>query len=123
MTFQANDYAIYDFQETLHILDIDPRDVRAVVGAWGHNGSYAEWEGGFLLHLFDGRYAVASGYCDTSGWGCRDGADIAYFDHEPSVQELKDDPDVYWPGGHVDPYPSDLNKWIQDGARQKDVWV
>lgn len=77
-------YTVYDFAESLGIAGIDEADVKSAIAAWGYSsGEWAEWEGGFILEMKDGRFAYIWGWCDTSGWGCQDGAQVEYYDTEP----------------------------------------
>lgn len=41
-------------------------------------GDYAETNVVGLFRLHDGRYALLTGWCDTTGWGCQDGGSINY---------------------------------------------
>ncbi len=118
-------YTTRDFHQTLfhRQIAIDPASVVTVISAWGHQGGWGEWEGGFLLKTKDGRYAYIEGWCDTTGWGCQDGAAIMWFDREPSRSELvtslqealgtKEDAD--W-----DEAPIDLNRSIDGGYKDAD---
>jgi hypothetical protein len=49
-------------------------DIAEVFASWeSTDGDYAEWSGCAALRLKDGRFALVSGWCDTTGWGCQDG--------------------------------------------------
>lgn len=99
-------YTDYDFAESLRSVGLEPGTVKNVIAAWGENGDYSEWTGGFLFQLMaDGRFAYLSGWCDTTGWGCQDGAEIEYFDTEPIPEELE-------LGKNWDKFPPDLNNWL-----------
>lgn len=113
-------YDLYDFTESLERVSI-PRDaVETVIAATGENGDYAEWSGGFLLKLKDGRYALVSGWCDTTGWGCQDGAYVRDYDHEPTREELDTawGEDLYgslaeaFQPEDFDETPADLNRFL-----------
>ena len=52
-----------------------PDDIAEVLASWEESGDYAEWSGCAALRLIDGRFALVSGWCDTTGWGCQDGTD------------------------------------------------
>lgn len=96
-------YTSYDFSESLEHVGIEESNVARVIAAWGDSPEgYGSWEGGFLMLLENGRYAYLTGWCDTTGWGCQDGADITYFDSAPSLADISEDVD--W-----DIDPSDLN--------------
>jgi hypothetical protein len=118
-------YAILDFSESLGRVPIGPPDIVAVVAAWGYgegqgtDGGHGysadgatEWSGGFLLKLKDGRFAYLTGWCDYTGWGCQDGAEVTYFDALPSLTSLEADPPTGW-----DEQPADLNRWLSSGAQ------
>ncbi len=111
-------YTLYDFTETVCHTEIGTQiggaeNVEKVLAAWG-NGSNeigGEWSGGFLMKLRDGRIAYAEGWCDFTGWGCRDGATVTFFDSVPNLKGLsKDHDDIEW-----DKEPADLNGWIERG--------
>lgn len=43
---------------------------KRVIRAWGISGrQYADWRGGFVVELADGKHAYVSGWSDSSGWG------------------------------------------------------
>jgi hypothetical protein len=61
-----------DFEECInhpaHSLRADA--VKGVLLARGVQGrEYADWTGDFIVALKDGRFAVLSGWSDSSGWG------------------------------------------------------
>lgn len=118
-------YCLYDFSESLKQVAIDAADIALVISAWGANGDCAEWSGGFVLALKDGRTAVLTGWCDTTGWGCQDGANLAFVEAVPTFETVNAGRDKYegliaatdW-----DDEPADLNKWLADGAKDTDAF-
>ncbi len=124
-------YTTDDFTESLQRVPLTVSDVDAVVAAWGRGNGMgedaghfkwaddgaSEWNGGFLLRLTSGLYAYLTGWCEYTGWGCNDGAYVYHFDHEPSVDEMREagskdcggnEPEVQeW-----DREPADLNRWL-----------
>ena len=64
------EFSSYDFEETVRQSGFELADVDCALAAWGKNGDYSEWSGGFLMRLKDGRLAYSEGWCDTTGWGC-----------------------------------------------------
>lgn len=108
-------YTVYDFSESLDRLNaVDHgfarEDVRGCLAAWGETGDMAEWEGGFLLLLRDGRAAYLTGWCDTTGWGCQDGIQAAV------VPAIDDAAGFVWPDGvphALDTLPVDLNRFLR----------
>lgn len=131
-------FARRDFTESLVRVDIDPSQIERVLWAWGvghedgDESGYGSWGGGFLMRLRDGRYAYLSGWCDYTGWGCQDGADVQYVDHEPSLAELRaiprddefDDDEGPWlphPDTAIEPEPVDLNRWLAAGAPSEEI--
>lgn len=104
-------YATYDFHETLAGAGITREDVKHVHAAWGDQGDYSEWSGGFLLELKDGRWAYLTGWCDTTGWGCQDGTDHKFYDARPDLPTEKSEWDktpIEW-----DTDPADLNRYVR----------
>ena len=81
-------FGVYDFSESLNRVEIKEDDVKRVTAAWGTEGDYAEWEGGFLMEMKDGRWCYVEGWCDTTGWGCQDGAEVKWFTAEPELVGL-----------------------------------
>jgi hypothetical protein len=128
------EYTIYDYTETLSRVGIDEHTVGRVLAAWGQQGVYAEWEGGFLLHLKDGQFAYIWGWCDTTGWGCQDGAEVEYYDTPPALEIKRGTPQHL--GGYLEALsgdtskweqewdldPADLNKWHADGCPEDRKW-
>jgi len=124
-------YATYDFTESLDRVALKPADIAMIVAAWGIGdgqgedaGHYrwsddgvTEWSGGFLMRLNDGRFAYVTGWCDFTGWGCQDGAEITYYDAQPSLDSLKGGPAP----DEWDHEPADLNRWLTSGARDRDT--
>lgn len=112
-------YDLYDFTETLAVSPIEPDLVAECTLGFGVQGDYAEWQGGFVCRLVDGRWLFIFGWCDTTGWGCQDGADWAIFDFEPLDSELKDAWAEYMGWGTIplddaDPHPADINIWLKE---------
>jgi len=123
-------YTTIDFSESLARVKIPPGDISTVVAAWGHGSGMGtdsglgwsqdgvtDWAGGFLLHMANGRYAYVWGWCD---WGCQDGAEVRWFDHPPSRELLAGMSDEYSRPRDWDDHPADLNRWLENGA--KDPW-
>lgn len=118
-------YTRYDFSESLDRATVTPDHIETVVAAWGNvdrdgaccDACGGEWSGGFLLTLKDGRYAYLTGWCDYTGWGCRDGANVTYYDARPSLEALEVFPDDQW-----DLEPGDLNAWLADGAPNDKIY-
>lgn len=123
-------YTTSDFSESLE-RTIPADQVAKVIAAWGSGdgmgtdaGHYrwgadgaSDWSGGFLLRLKDGRYAYITGWCDYTGWGCQDGAEVSYYDKRPKLSSLGAKPaDSEW-----DIEPIDLNRWLKAGAKGIDA--
>jgi hypothetical protein len=122
-----SEYTTYDLSETLDRVSIDRDDIEEVVAAWGDTSEgWGAWEGAFILRLKDGRYAHVWGWCDTSGWGCQDGAEVSWFDSDPGREVLRGTPQ--WFMGYLealsgpqpekwqrdwDETPSDLNRYVR----------
>lgn len=122
-----SEYTTSDFHETLFNSTIKrqivPEDVRRVVAAWGHSPEgYGSWEGGFLLELIDGRTAYITGWCDTTGWGCQDGATVVYFDSPPDRAQFKRNEYTDELAGPWDDDPADLNRYVQGGYQDTNRW-
>lgn len=107
-------YAVYDFSESIEIAGIKEADIERVIAAWGYSaGSYAEWEGGFLVSMKDGRYAYIWGWCDTTGWGCQDGAQVEFYDEMPDLIIKRGTPQYM--GGYIDALSGESSEaWSQD---------
>lgn len=108
-------YCTNDFEESLKLCGLESPVVK-VLRAWGRAEEadvccHMDWSGGFLMALKDGRFAYLTGWCDYTGWGCQDGADIQYAD-SPEKLETAKDADEKW-----DDEPADLNKWLTDGMK------
>jgi hypothetical protein len=117
-------YARQDFSESMSRTTITPDKIESVIAAWGESTEgYGEWSGGFVMKLKDGRFAYLTGWCDTTGWGCQDGASIEYFDKKPKFNTFKkstwaaEDELLDW-----DINPADLNKWLAEGAETDKVY-
>jgi len=122
-------YATQDFTESLDRVDLEPSTIERVMAAWGHSegmgedaGHYrwsedgaSEWSGGFLMRLKDGHYAYLTGWCDYTGWGCQDGAEVTYFATPPELSSLPPASE-YSPKPPApeewDIEPADLNRWL-----------
>ena len=61
-----------DWDNTLTPYGLQTGDVADVYFCASTYGDYAEWYGEIIGRLTDGRYFAATGWCDTTGWGCRD---------------------------------------------------
>ena len=109
----------YDFDETLAIVSIAQSQIKKVLAAWGDSTEgYGEWGGGFLLELKGGaekRYAYIAGWCDTTGWGCQDGADVTYYREEPAIDILEKVTENFVGEFHIrwELEPEDLNRFIR----------
>jgi hypothetical protein len=118
-------YTRSDFSESLDRGTVIPTDIECVIAAWGNvdrdgaccDACGGEWSGGFLLRLKDQRYAYLTGWCDYTGWGCQDGANVAYYETEPSLSDLEEFSNDRW-----DLAPKDLNDWIRDGAKSDKIY-
>ena len=116
-------YTRHDFSESMDRATITPEHIAKVIAAWGE--SDGEWSGGFVLALKDGRFAYLTGWCDTTGWGCRDGASIAYFASCPAYQGFTQDDDNSNAGPSAiawDEAPADLNRWLDEGAPHDNIY-
>jgi hypothetical protein len=99
-------YCLNDFEESLKRVSLPFRPVR-VLKAWGRAEvpdvcCHMDWRGGFLMELENGQTVYLYGWCDYTGWGCQDGADL--YDAWPA------DDEEAW-----DLEPADLNRWIENG--------
>ena len=64
-----SEYTKYDFSECLKRITLEAQ-IDTVLRAWGiSNREYADWCGGFVSHLRNGKFAYISGWSDSSGWG------------------------------------------------------
>lgn len=127
-------YTTEDFSDNLARVALSAQDIETVVAAWGKGdgqgedaGHYrhseegvSDWSGGFLMRLKDGRYAYLTGWCDFTGWGCQDGAELHFYDVRPHLgalmppQEFSERP-VLQPEDW-DHDPTDLNRWLESAA-------
>lgn len=115
-------YTLSDFSESMDRTTITPDKIQSVIAAWGESTEgYGEWSGGFMMLLKDGSYAYLTGWCDTTGWGCQDGADLTIYQQEPEWRKFKRseyrDDLADW-----DESPADLNKWLAEGAPHDKVY-
>lgn len=115
-------YTRYDFSESMDRATITPDKIDSVIAAWGESTEgYGEWSGGFVMKLKDSTYAYLTGWCDTTGWGCQDGAEITYYDTLPDYATFKKssykDELIEW-----DLHPIDINKWLSEGAQSDKVY-
>jgi hypothetical protein len=84
-------YDLYDFTESLAVAGVEQSRVEhcSLGFGWSPEG-YGSWEGGFVCHTRTGKpWLFVFGWCDTTGWGCQDGAYTAEFDREPTRDELR----------------------------------
>lgn len=117
-------YALMDFTESLSRVQVAAGDIEKVIAAWGmgnggepdyrHGETGTDWSGGFLMQLKDGRFAYLTGWCDYTGWGCQDGAELTYYDTHPGLPVLAKDDDGAPHPEAWDYAPADLNKWLGD---------
>jgi hypothetical protein len=108
-------YCTNDFEESLKQVHLEAKPVK-VIKAWGRAEDadvccHMDWSGGFVMELANGRYAYLSGWCDYTGWGCQDGAEIITADSLDAldIPGKHYENDIAW-----DENPADLNKWIAD---------
>lgn len=104
---EAGEYTTEDLKESLDRVDLPSPPVKCL---YAFGVSDDGWEGGFLLGLKDGNYAVLTGWCDYTGWGCQDGAEVAIFNNEVDARNdyhVKERASV---DGDADPV--DLNRWL-----------
>ena len=110
-------YTTWDFSESLDRVKLDADDIERVIAAWGVSlEGYADWTGGFFMLLSNGQHAYLTGWCDTSGWGCRDGAELTRCNDLPALEFL--DSTVEW-----DEDPADLNRYVQGLISKHDTPV
>lgn len=105
-------YALYDLTESFARVGLSREQIASCYAAWGEHGDCAEWTGGFILDLTDGRRVYLSGWCDTTGWGFRDGAKLLEL---PIGHTEKNIHREYYENSPWDLAPSDINRWIQTG--------
>lgn len=115
-------YTIYDFSESVAQMAKVPQDdgrfitltdISGCVAAHGEYGDCAEWNGGFLLRLKDGRHMYLTGWCDTTGWGCQDGIELRFVEANVSLKDM--DPNADW-----DMVPADINRYIRGETNRWD---
>jgi len=82
-------YDLYDFTESIAGVGIEREQIKRCTLGFGDQGDYAEWDGGFVIELKDGRWALVCGWCDTTGWGCQDGTFVDWFDSEPTHDQIE----------------------------------
>lgn len=112
-------YTTYDFSETIAGCGIEREAIDRVEAAWGRTGDCAEWEGGFVLRMVDGRRLYLTGWCDTTGWGCQDGTNCTELQDN---NELPNDKPDEWsePPSDWDLAPADLNRFVKTGEGKWD---
>lgn len=102
-------YCTNDFEESLKKVRLEAKPIK-VLKAWGRAEEpdaccHKDWSGGFVMQLENRRFAYLTGWCDYTGWGCQDGADVVHAD---SLEALKL-PEENW-----DTEPADLNRWLTE---------
>lgn len=99
-------YTFFDFTESVTHRDVGLKleDVDLVLWAWGEGGDYSEWSGGFIIRMKNGDIWRIEGSCDTTGWGCQDGASKEKLDVIPYVQG-------------ADELPLDINSMLKKTQR------
>jgi len=101
-------YGTFDFTESLRVAGVELHQVEKVLYGWGNvdeqgkccNECGGEWSGGFIFRMKDGRVGKVTGWCDYTGWGCQDGADVEWIKAGAGLPEI--------PMG-ADEDPADLN--------------
>lgn len=113
-------YDLYDFTESLNVAGVEPTRIEHCSLAFGcSTEGFAQWEGGFVCHTRSGApWVFLFGWCDTTGWGCQDGAYAVDYDHEPTREEL----DAAWKAemgsdhefqpADFDETPADINRFL-----------
>ena len=122
-------YTTIDFAESLNRVQINPSAIETVIAAWGGGDGQGtdsgpgwsaegvtEWYGGFLLRLKDGRHAYVYGWCDYTGWGCQDGAEVKFYDECPALIDIKASSEYSTQPHDWDESPDDLNRWLVAGG-------
>lgn len=114
------EFTSYDFSESIaQATGFGLPDIAEAIAAWGKHGDYAEWSGGFLVRLKDGRIAYVEGWCDTTGWGCQDGVETTFIGAVPDDLNtlIADDYNkpVEW-----EREPVDLNRLIRGEIKEFD---
>lgn len=106
-----SEYTVYDVSASCERVGLARDDIASVPLGWGVSGWGPEWTGGFLFSLKDGTFAYVTGWCDSSGWGCQDGAEVHRFDSMPTreaLEAIEDRESVDW-----DEEPADANRWAR----------
>lgn len=111
-------YDLYDLTESLSQVGLAREDIEACLLGFGYSPEgYGSWTGGFVLKLRDGRWALVCGWCDTTGWGCQDGANIWTWMAEPTTEAIQEKVREYTYDldcmDEADPHPADINRWIK----------
>lgn len=93
-------------------------DIAECVAAWGDNSDgWASWTGGFLFRMKDNTFAYLTGWCDTTGWGCQDGASVFTHERRPSIDVLRsqsgDATERELARMEWDEAPADINRWLR----------
>jgi hypothetical protein len=115
-------FTLADFTESLARVPLERSSIARVSRAVGCSPEdFGSWEGGFVLELRARRWAFLFGWCDTTGWGCQDGAYLAFFRDEPTIEQLE----VAWLAKMSSQMPRDwaedpidLNLWLADAVPQ-----
>jgi hypothetical protein len=63
----------YNWTEVFAARSIDVDAIQHIAVIWEDRGDFAEWSGALIGVFNGGRWFSASGWCDTTGWGCQDG--------------------------------------------------
>lgn len=82
-----------DFNEAAKLAGLNLGDVAECISAGNRSGDYAETSVVAVLRMKDGRFALLTGWCDTTGWGCQDGGSVQYADTQDAVMRLLSDDD------------------------------
>jgi hypothetical protein len=106
-----------DFYECLQKVNL-PAPVNYVQQAWGCEGNWKEWQGGFIVLLKDGKYSYISSWCSESGWGYQEKVSVAVGDIGIALEAAEQDRKI---GVSWVLHPKDLNKWIKDGMMKDDL--
>jgi hypothetical protein len=112
-------YDLYDFTESLNIAGVPKGRIEYCSFAFGDSPEgWGSWHGGFVCHTRTGSpWLFVFGWCDTTGWGCQDGAWAVEFQEEPDKDAIivawKDqmygDPPLE-DGDHA---PIDINRYLR----------
>ena len=106
-------YAVQDLKYSLERVSL-PSPPNRCIAAFGRKGDACEWKGGFLLGLENGQFALLTGWCDTTGWGCQDGTQCQVFDKLDNASEEFAELCVDIPVREIDFNPDDLNKFLRE---------